>query len=239
MRNRMRLDKFVSEATGMTRKEARERIRTGCVSVNGRKTVQPDCRVNETSDRIESGGQVLHSRKYVYLMLNKPGGYLSAVRDPHDPVVTDLVPAEYRHFSLFPVGRLDKDAEGLLLLTNDGRFDHALMSPKRHVPKRYFAVLDRPAEASDAEAFRAGMTFPDFTARPAVLEISADDPKKVRIGITEGKFHQVKRMCERVGKHVEYLKRIAIGPLPLDETLKPGEIRELTDEELRMLFPEA
>ena len=150
-------------------------------------------------------------------------------------MVIDLVPEEWKHFQVFPVGRLDKDTEGLLLLTNDGQFDHALMSPKKKVMKRYYAELDRPAEEKDAEQFRAGMEFPEFTAQPAVLEIT-DDPRKVYIEIAEGKFHQVKRMCQRVGKVVTFLKRVKIGALALDETLQPGEIRELTPEEYRLLM---
>ena len=233
----MRLDRFLSEATPDSRSEARKHIRSGCVSVNGQPVRSPDVRIDEKSDRIQVDGRDIVYRKFIYLMLNKPGGYLSAVEDARDPVVTDLVPEHLRHFRVFPVGRLDKDTEGLLLLTNDGQFDHALMSPARKVVKRYEALLDRPAAPDDVEAFRRGMTFSDFTAAPATLEIDEKDPCRVVIGISEGKFHQVKRMCRQIGKTVLFLKRTAIGLLKLDETLGPGEIRELTDEEIRLLLP--
>ena len=232
----MRLDRFLSETTPDSRSDARKHIRSGRISVNGQTVRSPDARVDETNDRIRFDGKDIVYRKFVYLMLNKPAGYLSAVEDARDPVVTDLVPEDLRHFRVFPVGRLDKDTEGLLLLTNDGQFDHALMSPARKIVKRYAALLDRPASPEDIEAFRRGMIFSDFTAAPATLEIDGENPCRVVIGITEGKFHQVKRMCRQVGKTVLSLKRMAIGPLKLDETLAPGRIRELTEEEIGLLL---
>ena len=232
----MRLDRFLSETTPDSRSDARKHIRSGRISVNGQTVRSPDARVDETNDRIRFDGKDIVYRKFVYLMLNKPTGYLSAVEDARDPVVTDLVPEDLRHFRVFPVGRLDKDTEGLLLLTNDGQFDHALMSPARKIVKRYAALLDRPASPEDIEAFRRGMIFSDFTAAPATLEIDGENPCRVVIGITEGKFHQVKRMCRQVGKTVLSLKRMAIGPLKLDETLAPGRIRELTEEEIGLLL---
>ena len=233
----MRLDKFLSVASPLTRSEAGKRIRAGRVTVNGQPARKPETRVDEAHDLVAVDGAAVRYRKYVYLMLNKPQGYLSAVEDARDPVVIDLVPEDLRHFHVFPVGRLDKDTEGLILLTNDGQFDHALMSPARKVVKLYEAQLDRPALPEDAEAFRRGMTFSDFTAAPASLEIDPDDPCRVVIGISEGKFHQVKRMCRQVGKKVIRLKRTAIGCLKLDESLTPGELRELTDEEMKILLP--
>ena len=229
----MRLDKFISDAAAYSRSEIRKLIRYRAVTVNGSVAQTADFQVSE-SDEVRLNGKIIRYRKYVYLMLNKPPGYLSATEDKHDPVVLDLVPEEWKHFQVFPVGRLDKDTEGLLLLTNDGRFDHALMSPKKKIMKRYYAELDRPAVPPDIETFRAGMTFPDFTAQPAVLEITGD-PKKVYIEIAEGKFHQVKRMCHRIGKEVIYLKRVKIGTLALDESLNPGEMRELTPAEYQLL----
>jgi len=231
----MRLDKFLSVASPLTRSEAGKRIRSGRITVNGQPARKPETRVDETHDQVAVDGTPVRYRKYVYFMLNKPKGYLSAVEDRHDPVVTDLVPEELRHFHVFPVGRLDKDTEGLLLLTNDGQFDHALMSPAHKVVKRYEAVLDRPALPEDVEAFRKGMAFSDFTAAPAELEIDPEDPCRVVIGISEGKFHQVKRMCRQVGKNVVRLKRTAIGALKLDDSLAPGGIRELTGEEISLL----
>ncbi len=229
----MRLDKYLSESTSYSRKDARKLVRVGAVTVNGELFRLPETQVAE-SDEIRINGKLVSYRKYVYLMLNKPQGYLSATEDRSDPVVTSLVPEELKHFSPFPVGRLDKDTEGLLLLTNDGRFDHDMTSPKKEVRKRYAARLDMPAAPEDIEAFRAGMEFKEFTAKPALLELT-DDPLLVYIEISEGKFHQVKRMCERVGKNVTHLRRIAIGALKLDESLASGGIRELTAGELALL----
>lgn len=231
----MRLDKFISDAASYSRREIKKLVRCRAVTVNGTVAAAADMPVDESAV-ICIDGRPIRYRKYVYLMLNKPSGYLCATEDRHDPVVVDLVPEEYRHFKVFPVGRLDKDTEGLLLLTNDGQFDHALMSPKKKVMKRYYAELDLPAVPEDAETFRAGMEFEEFTAQSAKLEIT-DDPKKVYVEIAEGKFHQVKRMCRRIGKEVLFLKRTAIGALKLDETLKPGEVRELTAEEYQLLLP--
>ena len=230
----MRLDKFICDSSRYSRSEIRKLIRYRAVTVNGTVAPSADTQVSE-SDEVRLNGKLIPYRKYIYLMLNKPQGYLSATEDKHDPVVIDLVPEEWKHFQVFPVGRLDKDTEGLLLLTNDGQFDHTLMSPKKKVMKRYYAELDLPAEAADAEQFRAGMEFQEFTAQPAVLEIT-QDPRKVYIEIAEGKFHQVKRMCQRIGKEVLFLKRVKIGALALDETLQPGEMRELTPEEYQQLI---
>ena len=229
----MRLDKYIADSSAYSRSEIRKLIRYRAVTVNGTVAPAADRQIGET-DEVRVNGKRIEYRKYVYLMLNKPQGYLSATEDKRDPVVIDLVPEEYRHFGVFPVGRLDKDTEGLLLLTNDGQFDHALMSPKKKVMKRYYAELDGPVGAEDAAVFAAGMEFPDFTARPARLEIT-DDPSRVFIEIEEGKFHQVKRMCQRIGREVLFLKRVKIGALALDERLAPGGIRELTAEEIRLL----
>ena len=228
----MRLDKFIASCGDLSRREVKGLIRDGLVTVNGERAKRPEEKVDETTDTVCVSGQKLTYQKYVYLMLNKPKGYVSATEDRHYPVVTELVPEEYVHFNVFPVGRLDIDTEGLLLLTNDGAFSHELTSPKKNVYKRYFAVLDRPAEEKDIEAFRAGMDLGDFTAKSAVLELTAV-PNEVYIEIAEGKFHQVKRMCEMVGKTVTFLKRVGIGALPLDEALKKGEVRPLRGDELK------
>ena len=228
----IRLDKFLSDASPYSRRDVRGLVKRGAVAVNGIPAKTPDMKVNELQDVICVNGEHIIYRKFIYLMLNKPRGYLSATEDDRDPVVTDLVPEELKHFAPFPVGRLDKDTEGLLLLTNDGQFDHELMSPRKNLYKRYYAELDLPALEEDIAAFSAGMEFKEFTAKPARLEIDPGDPRKVYIEIAEGKFHQVKRMCERVGKNVLFLKRVAIGELKLDETLECGRIRELTADEL-------
>ena len=226
----MRLDKFLSDSTPYSRSGIKILTRKGLVSVNGQTATRADMHIAE-SDLLTVEGKAVSYRKYIYLMMNKPSGYLSATEDKRDPVVTDLLPDEYRHFEPFPVGRLDKDTEGLLLLSNDGQFAHSISSPGKNIYKRYFAVLDQPAEAGDIEAFKAGMDFKEFSARPALLEITPN-PREVYIEIAEGKFHQVKRMCERVGKTVLHLRRVAIGGLPLDPGLPLGGVRELSAEEM-------
>ena len=232
----IRLDKFLSEASPYSRRDVRGLVKRGAVAVNGVPAKAPDMKVNENQDVICVNGEHIIYRKFIYLMMNKPQGYLSATEDDRDPVVIDLLPEEYRHFSPFPVGRLDKDTEGLLLLTNDGQFDHELMSPRKNLFKRYYAELDKPAVEEDITCFASGMEFKEFTAKPARLEIDPDDPRKVFVEIAEGKYHQVKRMCERVGKTVIFLKRVAIGPLQLDGTLATGQVRELTQEEYALLM---
>lgn len=230
----MRLDKYISGCGYASRKDVKKIMKQGLVTVDGIICKRPEEQVSETSI-VCVDGEILHYREFVYLMLNKPQGYVSAVFDKKYPVVTELVDEEYAHFEVFPVGRLDIDTEGLLLLTNDGKFAHEMTSPKKNVYKRYFVVLDKDAESGDAEEFAKGMVFKDFTAKSAKLEIT-DNPREVYIEIAEGKYHQVKRMCERVGKKVVFLKRVAIGGLKLDENLEKGEIRELTQEELDMLY---
>lgn len=230
----MRLDKYLSECTALSRKEIKKLIKQGGVFVNSAVAQKAEQQVLE-SDEISVLGECVEYKKYIYLMLNKPQGYLSAVWDREKPVVVDLVPEEYRHFDVSPVGRLDIDTEGLLILTNDGDLNHRLTSPKKNVYKTYFARLDVPAEQSDIEEFSKGMEFSDFTAKPAELIIT-ENKNEVYIKIAEGKFHQVKRMCAKVGKNVLYLKRVSIGSLLLDETLKTGDLRVLTEEELELLF---
>ncbi|MDY3030308.1 MAG: pseudouridine synthase [Clostridia bacterium] len=229
----MRLDKFLAGCGYGTRREVKALVKSGAVSVNGVTERDGGKNVSE-SDNITVGGNSAVYKEFVYIMLNKPQGYVSATEDRHYPVVTELIGEEYAHFKPAPVGRLDIDTEGLLLLTNDGDLNHRLTSPSKHVDKTYFAVLDKPAEASDTDAFAAGMEFKDFTARSAKLEI-CENRNEVFVTISEGKYHQVKRMCERVGKKVTYLKRISMGGLKLDPKLAPGEYRELTPNELEML----
>ena len=228
----MRLDKYLSDATAHSRRDIRQLVKRNAVTVNGIAARSVDMKIDEKQDVVCVNGEKVFYRKFIYLMLNKPQGYLSATEDDRDPVVVDLVPDELKHFAPFPVGRLDKDTEGLLLLTNDGQFDHELMSPRKNLYKRYYAELDAPANAADIELFASGMEFREFTAKPARLEILPDDPCKVYVEIAEGKYHQVKRMCERAGKNVLFLKRVAIGSLQLDPALENGKVRELTAGEL-------
>lgn len=233
----MRLDKFISESTPYSRKEIKSLIRKKAVTVNGVTAKRPEDKVTE-ADNVHIFGEKVEYIKYVYFMLNKPQGYISATEDRYYPVVTELVPEEYSHYNVFPVGRLDIDTEGLLILTNDGGLDHEVTSPKKNVYKRYFVRTDKPAEKSDVEVFAAGMSFKEFTSKPARLEI-CDDPHESFLEIAEGKFHQVKRMFERVGKTVVYLKRVSIGALELKPELKPGEICRIEREEVELLFKNA
>lgn len=230
----MRIDKYISGCGYASRKDVKKLIKQGLVFIDGEVCQKPEEQTDENSI-VEVDGERLIYREFVYLMLNKPQGCVSAVYDKKYPVVTEFVPEEYAHFEVYPVGRLDIDTEGLLILTNDGQFAHEMTSPKKDVYKRYFAVLDKPMEEKDVEIFAGGMEFKEFTAKSAKLEIT-ENPNEVYIEIAEGKFHQVKRMCERVGKTVTYLKRVAIGNLKLDKSLEKGEVRELTKDELDMLY---
>lgn len=230
----MRLDKFISSCGYASRREVKKLVKLGAVTVDGETAKSADMNVSVQAS-VCVNGKTLRYREFVYIMLNKPAGYVSATEDKKYPVVTELIGAEYAHFNVFPVGRLDIDTEGLLILTNDGNLTHKLTSPKKNIYKKYFARLDRAAQPSDIDEFAEGMVFKDFTAKPARLEIT-ENPCEVYIQIAEGKFHQVKRMCERVGKTVTYLKRVSIGALELDISLKPGESRELTDSELELLW---
>jgi len=229
----MRLDKYIATCTAHTRSEVKKLIKDGAVTINGTAAKKADISIKD-SDTVCLRGRELVYREFVYIMLNKPQGYISATEDTEHRTVLDLIGEEYAQFSLFPAGRLDIDTEGLVLLTNDGAFAHEITSPKKEVYKTYFARLDAPAEEKDIDTFKAGMEFKDFTSKNAILEICSD-PCEVIIKICEGKFHQVKRMCERVGKNVIYLKRTAIGALELDKNLALGEYRELTEEEMEML----
>lgn len=230
----MRIDKYISGCGYASRKDVKKLIKQGLVFIDGEVCKKPEEQTDENSI-VEVDGERLIYREFVYLMLNKPQGCVSAVYDKKYPVVTEFVPEEYAHFEVYPVGRLDIDTEGLLILTNDGQFAHEMTSPKKDMYKRYFAVLDKPMEEKDVEIFAGGMEFKEFTAKSAKLEIT-ENPNEVYIEIAEGKFHQVKRMCERVGKTVTYLKRVAIGNLKLDKSLEKGEVRELTKDELDMLY---
>lgn len=229
----MRIDKYICACTAFSRNDVKKLVKSGRITVDGETVKKADIHIDENA-HVALDNKTLVYREFVYIMLNKPKGFISAVFDKHYPVVTDLIGEEYAKRSLAPVGRLDLDTEGLLLLTDDGSFNHSMTTPKKNIYKRYFAVLDKPAEESDKDVFGSGMAFKDFTAKPARLEI-CENPNEVFIEIAEGKFHQVKRMCERTGKRVTYLKRTAIGPLTLDESLESGEYRELTPEELASL----
>lgn len=222
-----RLDKRLSQA-GYGRKEARELVRAGRVTVDGAVAAAPEAKYPDDA-AVAVDGQAL-AGGFVYLMLHKPAGVVSATRDRRERTVLDLLPEPLRRRGLFPVGRLDKDATGLLLLTDDGPLAHDLLSPGKHVDKTYCVEVDGLWAPADAAAFAAGLTLRDGTVcRPARLDITG--PGTARVTLREGKYHQVKRMCAAVGKPVTALKRISMGGVTLDPRLAPGQWRELTASE--------
>ena len=229
-----RLDKRLAATGKWSRREARELIRAGRAAVNGEIWRVPEAKVAEgapvTVDGVPVGGG-----GPVYLMLNKPAGVVSSTDEPGARTVLDLLGEEYQNLGIFPAGRLDKDTEGLLLLTNDGPLAHRLLSPRRHVDKVYYVEVDGTLDESDVEAVRAGVTLGDgYVCLPGELELLSRN--SAHITIHEGKYHQVKRMLASRGKPVTYLKRVRFGPLELDESLAKGAYRQLDDGELKGIF---
>ena len=234
-----RLDKFLSNRAGLTRSEARDVIRRGGCTVNGTAVRQPEQKVDPDSDRIELNGQPIGGERYSYIMLHKPAGVVSATEDPKERTVLDLLPEDLRRRGQFPAGRLDKDTEGFVLITDDGAFAHRILAPKSHVPKTYEAILDAPVDESDIRAFAEGLRIGEDMTRSAELEvlIPGEQPR-VRVVLTQGLYHQIKRMFAARGKKVLYLKRTHIGPIPLDPALEKGEARPLTAKEKEILGAE-
>lgn len=234
---RMRIDKMLANLGFGSRKEVKKILKDGAVRVNGQIVKDAKQQVDPENDVVTLNGETVEYKEFIYLMMNKPPGVVSATEDHQDETVIDLLEIEDLVFDPFPVGRLDKDTEGLLLITNDGQLAHRLLSPKKHVPKTYFVVIDGEVTERDIEAFKNGVTLDDgYKTKPGELKILKSGlTSDIELTITEGKFHQVKRMFQAVGKRVIYLKRISMGPLKLDETLELGEYRELTDEELQKL----
>lgn len=230
----MRLDKYLTTLGIGSRSQVKEYIKKGKIKVNGEFLKKPEYHIDEENDIIEFQGISLEYNRFYYYMLNKPAGYLSAVKDEHCKTVLDLLDVTPKD-GLFPVGRLDKDTEGLLLITNDGELSHKLLSPKKHVDKRYYVELDGELTESDVKLFADGLDIGENNlTKPAILEI-LENKKSAFITITEGKYHQVKRMFRKIGLTVTYLKRISMGSLVLDKTLKQGEYRPLTESELKEL----
>ena len=231
-----RLDKRLAATGKWSRKEARELIRAGRAAVDGQVCRTPEQKVGE-EDAVTVDGVPIGPQGPVYLMLNKPAGVVSSTAEPGERTVLDLLGEEYQNLGIFPAGRLDKDTEGLLLLTNDGPLAHRLLSPKRHVDKVYYLEVDGALDQDDVEAVRAGVVLGDgYTCLPGELELLSS--QSAHITIHEGKYHQIKRMLAARGKPVRYLKRVAFGPLRLDEGLKKGEWRALTDRERAALQAE-
>lgn len=234
----MRLDKLLSNMGFGTRKEVKILMKKGSVRVNEVAVKDAALHVDTVKDEVTVLGQKVVYKEFMYLMMNKPQGVLSATEDKRDQTVIDLLDEEYNIFEMFPVGRLDKDTEGFLLLTNDGKLAHNLLSPKKGVPKTYYAHIEGIVTEEDTKQFSEGVTLDDgYETKPGQLRIlKSADISEIELTITEGKYHQVKRMFEAVGKQVVYLKRLSMGPLSLDETLALGSYRELTEEELQELM---
>ena len=233
-----RLDKILSSQGVGSRKEAGILIRRGLVHVNGILATRPETKTDPERDQITIEGKPLRFQRHVYLMMNKPAGVVSASRDSREKTVVDLVPPVLSRRDLFPAGRLDRDTTGLLILTDDGELAHRMLSPKKHVYKLYEASVDGPVGAEEIEKFAAGVALEDGTVcLPAGLTVVKQGTAwETLVEIREGKFHQVKKMFLAVGRRVLRLKRVRIGGLELDKTLKEGECRELTKEELALIF---
>ena len=233
----MRLDKFLAHMGFGTRREVKILVKSKAIQVNDIVVKDSSMHIKETTDQVSVYGEVVEYKEFIYLMLNKPAGVVSATEDTRDQTVIDLLDEDVRHFEPYPVGRLDKDTVGLLLLTNDGALTHRLLSPNKDVPKVYFAKVEGLVDETDIQSFADGVTLDDgYKTKPAILNIlSKGEVSEIELSITEGKFHQVKRMFESVGKKVIYLKRLSMGALKLDESLMEGSYRELTEEELESI----
>jgi 16S rRNA pseudouridine516 synthase len=234
---KLRLDKFLRDQGIASRSDIKELVRKGLVLINDNAVRDPGAYVVTECDTVKVNGEKICYREYVYYMLNKPKGIITATEDRDAKTVLDLFPENLRRRGIFPAGRLDKDTEGLLIITDNGAFAHDLISPKKHVTKLYEAVLDIYPGEWAIRAFKEGVDIGGYVALPAELSfISESSPVIARVEIYEGKFHQVKRMFKAAGAEVLELKRLRIGDVWLDESLKPGEYRELTDEEVAILM---
>ena len=228
----LRLDKFLSSAASLSRKESAAAVRKGRVSINGAPARDPAAKVDEEKDVILLDGRALLYRRYTWLMLHKPAGYVSSTDDPSGPTVLELLPEDLRQ-GLFPCGRLDKNTTGLMLLTSDGALSHLLLSPKRHVPKTYAFTCEKPVTKEDLEELQKGVVIDGQVTLPCDIEL--DDPLSGRITLHEGRYHQIKLMFQNRCNKVLSLHRLSFGPLALDPGLLPGDFRPLTDNELALL----
>lgn len=230
---KIRLDKYLADMGKGTRSEVKKAISKGLVRVNNEIVKKPETKLDTDSDNVLFDGVLVGYAQYEYYMLNKPAGVISATEDKREKTVIDLI-TEKKRKDLFPVGRLDRDTEGLLLISNDGELAHRLLSPSKHVDKVYYAKIDGKVTIEDVEAFQQGVDIgEEKLTRPAKLRIlKSGTQSEIELTICEGKFHQVKRMFQAVEKEVVYLKRLQMGTLILDESLKPGEYRELTEQEI-------
>lgn len=228
-----RIDKVIGGQTGYSRKETKELIRKKRITLNDQTVIKSDIKINPDIDIIKIDNEIIEIKKYVYLILNKPKGYVSATEDKKDQTVLDLVPEKYRHRNLFPAGRLDKDTTGLMIITDDGVFAHNILSPSKHVTKTYNVTIDIPITNEMIIGFKDGIKLNDGECKPSLLEKTSTYTGVVTL--TEGRYHQIKRMFGCFGAKVLELQRIKMGNLHLPNNLQPGEIRELTKEELNKL----
>ncbi len=234
-----RLDKLIALNCNVSRKDARKLIKDAAVSVNSRVCLRAEELVDPEVDDIDVKGYNFTAKEHIYIILNKPQGVISATTDPAKKTVIDIIPPELKRRSLFPAGRLDRDTVGLLIITDDGAFAHRIMSPAHHVFKTYEATLSFPIDENDIKKLEDGITLGDGTeCLPAKVKAftTADGLPAAEIKIREGKYHQVKRMFHALGNNVEHLRRIQIGSLKLDTSLAEGECREMTEEELELVF---
>lgn len=230
----IRLDKFLADCGVGTRNDVKKYIKNGRVAVDGCKAEKADIKIDTEKNIIKLDGKVLEYEKFIYIMLNKPKGVISATFDNNEKTVIDLLDIKYKNKKLFPVGRLDKDTVGLLIITNDGRFAHNSLSPKKHITKKYYAEIKGIISDEDVTNFKNGVIIDSgYKCKPAALKLlqTENGISKTEIKISEGKFHQIKKMAEAVGKEVIFLKRIKFGEIELDNTLKEGEYRILNDDE--------
>lgn len=231
----MRIDKFISDTGLATRREAALAAKRGQILVDGVAVKSVSVHIDPEKQRVTFMGEDIVYRQFTYVMLNKPAGYVSATEDTRLPVVTELLPMQLQRMELFPVGRLDRDTVGLMLLTNNGPLSHTLLSPKRHVTKEYYFTAEKPLPSFAEERFAEGVTLADgYECKSANLLLNPDRRSGV-ITLTEGKYHQIKRMIASLENKVVYLKRISFATIPLDKALAEGEWRYLTDEEIKVL----
>lgn len=229
----IRLDKFLADNGIGTRNDVKKIIKSGKITINGNIVKDYGAKIDTSSDIIKYNGNEIKYNKYVYIMLNKPSGVVSATTDKNDKTVIDILPDEYKRKNIFPVGRLDKDTIGLLLLTNDGEFAHNTLSPKKHFDKTYIVKFDGLLPDDAITQFEQGIVLKDFVCKSAKLKILDDNMAEVVIN--EGKFHQVKRMFKALGCTVTYLKRTAFGEIKLDNSLDEGEFRQLNNDEMEYI----
>ncbi len=231
----IRIDKLLSQTLLLSRSDAKKKLRDSQVLVNGKVCKSADTKVNPSVDVVIVSGQQVVYQKYVYIMLHKPGGVVSASKDPNDKTVVDLVPADIRRKGLFPAGRLDKDTTGFVLITDDGDFAHRILAPGKHVPKTYHVTLTRAVTDSEIAELADGPVLDDEKLLPVTVQAISEDENIYSVVLMEGRYHQIKRMFAKQGNPVLALHRTQMGKLPLDPSLQPGECKVLTADELSLI----